>query len=565
MKDIIKKFGFLAILLVTACDLDGDLENPNQITPSNADVNLIMNGVQLSFSNFYNAAESAVNPLVRMEAMTGGFRYQTANTPEGVDALWSNAYEDVIVNADLVIQLAEPVKLTTHVAVAKTLKAYVYLTLVDIFGDVPASEAIKGTEGNFNPAADGGEQVYDYAITLLNEARTELAKTGADAGAALARDIYYGGNRANWTALVNTLELKAQVNLSMIAGRKAGADARIAALLAANIIDTPAENFTYKYGTATVPVSRHPLYRQYYDPIRGQAGGYIANYYLYTAFGKWDPADPQDPTLVVQDPRWRYYFYRQVGSINQALTIDPKSLGCAPGAAPDHYSSAGVPMFCVFDPGFYGRDHGDGFGTPPDGPVLTCAGVYPAGGKVDNTTVTNSTFASATIQGDGGNGAGIHPIWMSWYTDFVKAEILARAGDAAGAKLAMEAGIDNSITQIRAFATSKSQTLSAGREPSTANYLAAVSDLYDAASNKLDVIAKEYYISLWGNGIEAYNSYRRTSSPRDLQPTLQTGPGPFYRSYVYPATYVNLNDNASQKDFNATNKVFWDTNPDVLN
>ena len=232
MKDIIKKFGFLAILLVTACDLDGDLENPNQITPSNADVNLIMNGVQISFANFYSAAQSAVNPLVRMEAMTGGFRYQTANTPEGVNGMWSNAYEDVIVNADLVIQLAEPFNLTTHVAVAKTLKAYVYLTLVDIFGDVPASEANKGIEGNFNPAADGGEQVYDYAITLLNEARTELAKTGTEAGAGLARDIFYGGNRTNWTALANTLELKAQLNLSMISGRKAGADARIATLLA---------------------------------------------------------------------------------------------------------------------------------------------------------------------------------------------------------------------------------------------------------------------------------------------------------------------------------------------
>lgn len=565
MKDIIKKFGFLAILLVTACDLDGDLEDPNQITPSNADVNLIMNEVQLSFSNFFNAAQSAVNPLVRMEAMTGGFRYQTANTPENVNGVWTNAYADVIVNADIAIELAEPVNLTTHVAVAKTLKAYVYLTLVDIFGDVPQTEANQAVTGNFNPVADGGEQVYDYAITLLNEARTELAKTGTDAGAAMGQDYYYGGNRASWTALVNTLELKAQVNLSMIAGRKAGADARIAALLTSNLIDTPAENFTYKYGTATVPVSRHPLYRQYYDPILGGGGGYIANYFLYTAFGKWDPATPRDPDNVIQDPRWRYYFYRQVGSIDQALDIDPKSLGCAPGAPPDHYVASGTPMFCVLDPGFYGRDHGDGFGTPPDGPVLTTAGVYPAAGRADNTSLANTTYHGPTQQGQGGNGAGIEPIWMSWYTDFVKAEILARAGDVAGAKAAMNLGINNSITQIRDFATLKGQVLSPGREPSTANYLTAVSNLYDAASNKLDVIAKEYYISLWGNGIEAYNSYRRTSSPRDLQPTLQVNPGPFYRSYVYPAVYANLNDNASQKDFNATNKVFWDSNPDVLN
>lgn len=564
MKDILKKFGFLVLLVatVTSCDLDGDLENPNQITVAGADVDLIMNGVQLDFADFFDGVHSAVNPLVRMEAMTGGFRYQTANTPQGADGIWSSAYENVLVNAETMIKLAEEKNLTTHIAVGKILSAYVYLTLVDVFGDVPRTEALKGTEGNFNPVADGGESVYNYAITLLDEARTELAKTGTAAGLALVRDIYYGGNRARWNALANTLELKAQLNLSQLPARKAAADARIATLLTTDLIDTEAENFTYKYSSTTVPVSRHPMYRQYYDPIRGQAGGYIANYFLYELFqGKRDPGDP---TIIVQDPRWRYYFYRQVGSIAQALAIDPKSLGCAPGAPPQHYTDAGVKMFCVFDPGFYGRDHGDGFGIPPDGPVLTAAGVYPAGGKIDNTTVTNATFASSTIQGDGANGAGIQPIFMSWFTDFMKAEILARGGDAAGAKTAMNNGINNSITQIRTFATSKGQVLSPGREPSTTAYLAAVSALYDNAANKLDVIGKEFYISCWGNGIEAYNNYRRTSAPRDLQPTLQTNPGPFYRSYVYPATYVNLNDNASQKDFNATNKVFWDTNPDDL-
>lgn len=563
MKDIFKKFGFLLILMVCACDLDGDLDDPNQITPSGADVNLIMNGVQLDFADFFNSAERAVNPLVRMEAMTGGFRYQTANTPQSVDNVWRNAYEDVLVNSDLVIKLSSEKNLTTHLAVSKILQAYVYLTLVDVFGDVPQSEALKGTEGIFNPIVDSGESTYDYAIGLLDEARTELAKTGADAGAALSRDIYYGGNRTKWNALANTLELKAWLNLSMVSARKAEADGRIATLLTSDLVDTEAENFTYKYGTTTVPVSRHPLYRKYYDPTPGQASGYIANYFLYELYqGKTDPADP---AIIVQDPRWRYYFYRQVGSIAQALAIDPKSLGCAPGAPPDHYVGGGVKMFCVFDPGFYGRDHGDGFGIPPDGPVLTAAGVYPAGGKIDNTAVTNEAFASATKQSDGADGAGIHPIWMSWFTDFLKAEILARNGDLDAAKGAMVAGIDKSITQIRNFASSKGQILSAGREPSKADYLEAVEALYDAASNKLDVIGKEFYISLWGNGIEAYNNYRRTSAPRDLQPTLQLNPGPFYRSYVYPSAYVNLNENAAQKDFEATNKVFWDTNPDVLN
>jgi hypothetical protein len=557
MKNIFKKIGIAAIMLtsVSGCDFNSDLENPNSITPAGADIDLLMNGLQIDFANFYNGAQSAVNPLVRQEAMTGGFRYQTANTPQTVNGVWSNAYAGVMVNADLIIKLAEEKDLTTHLAVAKILKAYTYITLVDIFNDVPLIESARGTEGAafFNPVADPGADVYDFAITLLDEARVELAKTGAAAGGALARDIYYSGNRARWNAFANTIELKAQVNLRGL--RPAAANARIAALRALDLIDTEAENFTYKYGTATQPVSRHPLYRQYYDPVLGEAGGYISNYFLYEMF----------VAKGVEDPRWRYYFYRQVGSIAEALKREPKALGCTNGALPDHYVTAGVPMFCTFEPGFYGRDHGDGFGIPPDGQFLTCVGVYPAGGRIDNTSTANTTFFGPTQEGQGANGAGIEPIWMAFYTNFLIAEIEQGLGNTAAAKTAMDLGISNSITSIRTFATGKNQILSPGREPSTPNYLAAVDAQFTAAANKMDVIGKEFWIATWGNGIEAYNLYRRTGAPRDFQPTLQTGPGPFFRSYVYPADYVNNNENAIQKDFNITNKVFWDTNTETLN
>jgi hypothetical protein len=559
MKNILKKFLVLTLFIGVACDLDGDLEDPNQISLSGADDNLIMNSLQLDFADFFSSSQSAVNPLVRMEAMTGGFRYQTANQPEAVNNLWTIAYSGVLINAEVLINSASQKNLTTHVAVAKILQAYTYLTLADIFGDVPMANALSGETGNFNPTTSTGAEVYTRAIELLTEARTELAKTGSEAGQGLTRDIFYGGNRTRWNALANTLELKAWLNLSLIPARKAEADTKIATFVnpttgasVADLIDTPEEAFTYKYGTATVPDgSRHPLYDQYYDPVPGNAGGYIANYFLKEAFNG----------LEVEDPRWRYYFYRQVGSIARALEVDPKSLGCAPGAIPDHYAEVGA-VFCVFDPGFYGRDHGDASGVPPDSPVITCAGVYPAGGRIDNTSTANANYAGTTVRGDGANGAGIEPVWMAFYTDYLKAEIVFRTGNTATARTLLTTAVQNSINQIRAFATSKSQTTT--REPNNPAYIAAVEAAYDAAADKLDVIGREFYVACWGNGIEAYNNYRRTSAPVNLQPTIQLNPGVFFRSYVYPAVYVNLNSTAVQKDPTVTNKVFWDTNPDNL-
>ena len=61
---------------------------------------------------------------------------------------------------------------------------------------------------------------------------------------------------------------------------------------------------------------------------------------------------------------------------------------------------------------------------------------------------------------------------------------------------------------------------------------------------KLNIIMKEYYIALWGNGIDAINNYRRTGKPDNMQFTRTAAPGSFTRSMLYPANLVNLNLNA---------------------
>jgi hypothetical protein len=586
MKNITRKLGVLLLFVASACQLDNDTLNPNNLTPGAADPDLLMNSIQLNFAGFYFSASQNTDQLVRMQAMTGGYRYQTAILPTSVDGLWASAYQGVLINTKTLIPLAQAKKLTTHVAMAKIMEAYVYMTLVDIFNDVPQSEALLGT--NFAPKVDNATAVYDAAIALLGDARTELAKTGVDAGTNIApgNDLFYSGSRTNWTALANSLELKAWMNIRMIASRVTEADGKITALLTSNLIDTEAENFTFKYGISTVPNSRHPLYNQYYGLNAGAAGGYISNYFmneLYKGRG-------------VQDPRWRYYFYRQVGSVKPAVAaFDPKALGCTPGTDPSHYLAIGA-VFCVFDPGFYGRDHGDASGTPPDSPAITCAGVYPAGGRADNNPVTNTSYNVTTKRGDGANGAGILPIYMNFFTDFVKAEIAARKGDAVGAQANLTKAVTNSIQAVKRFADGKlvpvtvlpwssgawtpvrGAQVACGTTPNPITpvfqncafnnlynaYMDKVDTDYTAATSKLDVIGREFYVSAWGNGVEAYNSYRRTSAPRNFQPALQLNPGPFFRAFVYPQTFTAL-AGGTPKDPNAVNKVFWDTNPDVLN
>jgi len=74
---------------------------------------------------------------------------------------------------------------------------------------------------------------------------------------------------------------------------------------------------------------------------------------------------------------------------------------------------------------------------------------------------------------------------------------------------------------------------------------------------------REFYIATYGNGIEAYNMYRRTGYPSGMQFVLahdeKDAGDPYIRSSYYPAVAVNRNSSISQKS-GVDVKVFWDQN-----
>ncbi len=553
MKHSLKIFCLIFIFFSGSCsltELEENLDNPNEVSVDNLDVNLLMNKIQADFGDFVALSNVPGMELSRMATLIGGDVYERAYQAQDHNDIWERAYQDVLIQIETLLGETDGTGFTMHSGSARVLKAYVLLTLVDLFGNVPYSQALKGSELVFNPTADNGKDIYGAAIDLLDESITLLG-TAPGAGQGLTRDIFYGGNSAKWIALANTLKLKAYMNLSLT--EQATATMKIEELLGKDLIDTDDEEFTYKYGSANVPTrSRHPLYRQMYQPNAGNASGYLNNYFMLVSYKQ----------KGVEDPRWRYYFFRQTGSISAALVDEPESIPCIISPRPSHYGPDQA--WCAFDPGFFGRDHGNNDGIPPDGAYLTCYGVYPAGGRSD-TNLDNPDLLIPSQQGQGANGAGIEPIWMASFTDFLKAEAALRLGTTGDPATLLSAAVTKSIARVRAFANAKGQSLPTGMEPSETDYLDAVNMLYANATDddaKLAVLAKEYYIALWGNGIEGYNLYRRTGKPADMQPMRAANPGVFLRSLIYPADYVNLNSNAQQKVVTSVNKVFWDNNPD---
>ena len=565
----------LGLLLVTtgmtACNkqLDSLLDNPNAPSLSTADVDLYLNDVQINFNNFYSSASDFGGQLARQQYWGGGGSLYSNNyQPASFDGIWTTAYAGVINNAQALIPKAQANKQYTQSGIARVLEAYTVGTLVDQFGDVPFSQANLGAT-NTTPSVDGGAAIYANVQALLDSAIADFGKTGATI--ASSTDLFYAGSKAKWITLANTLKLKYYLQTRLVDNTAA---AKIQALVTANnLINTPAQDFVFQYGKSLSPDSRHPHYAADYVNSGG-VGEYLSNYFIWKVAAEKYAGNVNLPTTTAApttgDPRLRYYFYRQ--QVNYA-NANQQSLPCFSAATPVWYPN--VPdqtPFCVVGKGYWGRDHGDNSGAPPDGAYRTGWGVYPAGGEFDYSQ------AKSVSLGMGAGGNGISPIWLSSFTAFLEAEaalVLGTTGAGTPAAL-LTSGVTQSINKVVGFPAAigySNSAIPANALASTTqinNYITLVNGLYAAATTtaaKLDVIQSEYAIALWGNGVEAYNNLRRTGSPKNVQIAVQTAnPGLFMRSFYYPSVFVNRNSNAPAQKTpgTAANKVFWDNNPDTF-
>jgi Starch-binding associating with outer membrane/Susd and RagB outer membrane lipoprotein len=554
--------GILLLAGVSSCKKQFDklLTNPNFPSPSTADVDLFLNEVQLDFNNFWTSAGDYGAQLSRHQHWNGPF-YRNGYTPSSFDGQWTNAYTGVLTNANALIPLAVSQRKYLQSGIARILKAYTLGTLVDNFGDIPYTEAVLGNE-NTTPKVDGGATVYAAVQGLLDSAIIDFGRPNAATFA--GNDLFYGGNKANWLTLAKTLKLKFYMQARLVDN---SVTAKIQTLITENnLIKTAAQDFVFRYGTSvTSPDSRHSHYASNYT--NNGNGEYLSNYFMWLV-------STQKYNGVVNlngDPRLRYYFYRQVGNYNWATSAT------CPCFAKSQFGSSSFPSwypavpektpFCTVGKGYHGRDHGDNSGAPPDASNTTANGVYPSGGQFDA-----NQFAAVTST-MGGQGQGINPIWLSSFTSFLEAEAALTLGitSAGTARALLSSGVTASISKVMAFPATVNVTPDPAYVPDATqigNYTNLVLNSYDTASSndsRLNIVMSEYYIALWGNGVEAYNNLRRTGKPASAQLAVAVpNPGLFMRSFFYPSVFINRNSNApAQKDpGNVANKVFWDNNPD---
>lgn len=550
-----KLFWLLGLILVFSCEtteLD-ILADPNVPTPDTLNEDGSLNFIQFNYASFFAEATEAGAETVRLEYMFDTYEVNFNNANANLAAMWRIGYADVLNEVEALIPIATASSSHRHIGVARIIKAYTLMTLVDYFGDIPYSEALQGNSGTVFPSVDPGADVYAAAFAELDLALADFANI--DANTPSFNDLFYGEDNSNtmpkWTKFLNSLKLKYYLNRRLIDAP--GATAGINALLASgDIITSSADDFRWVSGTADNPQSKHPYYVEEYEAAN--TGEYIPNYLMW-ALTLEKGAD---------DPRLRYYTYRQVNAFpTDPATLD-NEISCWNDPRPATYGpidamqTEPLPFCSLFGrgDGYWGRDHANNEGIPPDNAKRTTFGVYPAGGRFDDND------ADGIDSGDGLDGAGIWPIMMDSYVYFMRAEAALFLGTTDGAAAMLEQGVRSSMNTVIGFLPNPGDFTNTSDATDIDDYVTALMASYTAATNdteRMAIIGKEYWLAMYGNGVEGYNLYRRTGAPTNLQPTL-LGTGGFPRSFLYPNNTVDRNINITQKP-GLSEQVFWDNNP----
>lgn len=542
MKSLNILLPILFLLAITGCK-EGWLDvNDDPNSPTTAPLNQMLTSIQVDMTD--NLAQgNGIGEILevyvhRISVREYPDQYGTAGSDYSVGYCWEGLYTGPLQDIEYIIEkggeLSEDrYEGLIYSGIGKILKAYIYSQLVDIWGDVPFSEA-NDSEIRY-PVFDNDEDIYPALISLLDEGIADINSTEISKFAPGADDLIYSGDADKWVALAKTIKLKLYNQIRLYQD----VSSEVNALISEGDLIQSGDDFMLWYNASASPENRHPGFS-------GEYGGNQITHYISPWF--WEILSGQNPDIFngITDPRIPYYIYNQQGD-------DGNPLEYADGNFVSIYFGSVGPN----------RDHA-GRNT------FSMMGIYPVGGRYDD--------------GNGGTGdasvaTGQAPYRFITYADrlFIEAE-LAQAGVSSGdARTSLEAAMTAAfeLVDVVVAGNGSAQTIPdlAGTTEASDYYTDVLAE-YDAANaaKQMEIIMTEKWIQSFGSSVDAYSDYRRTgypvmfdpntmpSNPPDAEPVQTQSTRSYQLSLPWNSDDIELNPNSPSQKNPTEYNVFWDVN-----
>lgn len=509
---------FVVLAVFSSCDDYLDI-NENKNKPTSVKPELVLPQALAATALVLNAYNNYGMQIGGYAANAGGFggfneTVSYAYTPNNYNNLWPLTYDNLEDYQYIIDQTADEEANVDFNAVAKIMRVYGFQLLVDAYGNVPYTQALKGSDF-LTPTYDDAATIYAGLAAELDEA---ISAIHAGEGLALKNDItnydiVFGGDMASWIKLANTIKLrlmvrgKDKVNFSDVSFDAAG-------FLTEDALINP--------GYARDNNRQNPKWNSWAFLYTGSAGNkaWIPSTYIMTFYNGTKLDDPARGAAI-------YYEFPATGT-NQ--------LG---------YESTGIPK-------------------SPDGSFW-----YPS----NNRTGTAAGGATGVLKGPDAD----YPLFTAAESYFLQAEaaVVGISTPAGGAvKTLFQNGIAASFKYLYQLPDGSYKT---GHAADAAAYIADNNasplvnfDLAVSQAQKTEAIITQKYIALnMVHSHEGWNEYRRTGYPTvtGTAPTTTFAsltsqntqrPDRLPTRILYPSTEIQYNPANVPGNVNSfTSLIFW--------
>jgi hypothetical protein len=399
-----------------------------------------------------------------------------------------------------------------YVAISKILKSLIYQYLVDVYNDVPYTEAVSD-RGNFFPKYDKGAAIYDSIVKNINLAissikdnlNNNLQKSVGQ------EDIMFRGDMNKWLKFANTIKLRMLLRQSEMPDRLTYIQSEIENTLDVGFVDGD-DNALVNPGFLNSNDKQNPFYAAF----GLSAGGALGNDFSYIRAGRF----ALDFYKNTEDPRIAFFYCKPGEDPSQQLFFQPQ-----------------VPV----NPDDYVADYlGEQTLNPSNGSGLGSGLIKSFSQSSVMMLASESLFlqAEATLRG-----------WLPGGDDEAKA--LYHKAIASSFRYL---GVKNGVSSADDLAATYYNQVN----------LTNVSWPASGFADKLETVLTQKWAALNSiNMVEAFNDHRKTGFPKialSVYPQNTQTHLP-YRFY-YPQSEASLNTNSWKAAGGNTidpfsNKIFW--------
>ncbi|MFC6096840.1 SusD/RagB family nutrient-binding outer membrane lipoprotein [Flavobacterium qiangtangense] len=144
--------------------------------------------------------------------------------------IWENFYMSTLTYQDIIDYPSADYD--NHKAISKIMKSFYFQYLVDLYGDIPYSEAHDVT--NPTPKYDDDQAIYRDLVIQLEDAVALIQNAPANTKAVGGEDVIFQGDMDNWIKLANTIKMRLLIRESDLGASSSYVASEFQELVAAN-------------------------------------------------------------------------------------------------------------------------------------------------------------------------------------------------------------------------------------------------------------------------------------------------------------------------------------------